>query len=83
MPIDKVFLFGSHAKENADSHSDINLCFFSHSFENKQSVDIVMWLMKLARKYRGFDIEPHAFPTLELDNDNPFVKEIPRTGKEL
>jgi len=42
-----------------------------------------MGLMKLARKYRGFDMEPHAFPTSELDNDNPVIKEILRTGKEL
>ena len=83
MPIDRVFLFGSYAKGTADEHSDIDLCFFSHSFENQRSVDVVIQLMKLARKYRGVDIEPHAFPTSELDNDNPFVKEILRTGKEL
>ena len=83
MPIDKVFLFGSYAKGTADNQSDIDLCFFSHSFENQRSVDVVMKLMKLANKYRGFDIEPHAFPTAELNNNNPFVKEILRTGKEL
>ena len=83
MPIDKVFLFGSHAAGTADRHSDIDLCFFSSSFEDKRSVDIVVQLMKIAHKYRGFDIEPHAFPTSELQSDNPFVKEILRTGKEL
>jgi predicted nucleotidyltransferase len=83
MSIDKVYLFGSYAKGTADRHSDIDLCFFSHSFENQRLVDIVIALMKLARKYRGFDIEPHAFPTSELTNDNPFVKEILKTGKEL
>jgi len=83
IPIDKVFLFGSHAKETAGIHSDIDLCFFSHSFENQRSVDVVTQLMKMAHKYRGFDIEPHAFPTSELNSDNPFVKEILRTGKEL
>ena len=83
MPIDRVFLFGSCAKGTADEHSDIDLCFFSRSFENQRSVDVIVQLMKLAHKYRGFDIEPHVFPTSELNNDNPFVKEILRTGKEL
>ena len=83
MPIDKVFLFGSQAKGTADKHSDIDVCFFSHSFENQRSVDVITRLMKLAHKYRGFDIEPHGFPTSELNNNNPFVKEILRTGKEL
>ena len=83
MPIDKVFLFGSCAKGTADDQSDIDLCFFSHSFENQRSVDVVIRLIKLANKYRGFDIEPHVFPTSELNKDNPFVKEILRTGKEL
>ena len=83
MPIDKAFLFGSHAKGTAGEHSDIDLCFFSQSFANQRPVDVVFQLMKLANKYRGFDIEPHVFPTSEMNNDNPFVKEVLRTGREL
>jgi hypothetical protein len=29
------------------------------------------------------EIDPRAFPTSELDNDNPFVKEVLRTGFEI
>ena len=83
MPIDKVYLFGSYAKGTAHDQSDIDVCFFSRSFENQRLVDIVFQLMKLANKYRGFDIEPHAFPVSELNSGNPFVNEILRTGKEL
>ncbi|MDR1358371.1 MAG: nucleotidyltransferase domain-containing protein [Coriobacteriales bacterium] len=83
MPIDRVFLFGSYAQGAATDESDIDLCFFSHSFENKRSVDVVTRLLRLAREYRSFDIEPHIFPTSEIQNDNPFVKEILRTGQEL
>ncbi|MDR1560270.1 MAG: nucleotidyltransferase domain-containing protein [Clostridiales bacterium] len=83
MPIDRVFLFGSYAKGVADNGSDIDLCFFSHEFENKSSVDVISLLLGLTRKYRGFYIEPHVFPTSELQNDNPFVKEILRTGIEI
>ena len=83
MPIDRAFLFGSHAKGAAMEQSDIDICFFSRSFENLPSVDIMTRLFRLTRKYKGVDIEPHGFPTSELENDNPFVKEILRTGQEI
>jgi predicted nucleotidyltransferase len=89
MPIDHVFLFGSYANGTANDDSDIDICFFSYDFESKKSVDILYQLCRLTRKYNRIidnkiiDIEPHAFPTSELQNDNPFVKEILRTGKEI
>jgi len=83
MPIDKVFLFGSYAKGTARDGSDIDLCFFSRSFENQRSADIISRLLSLTHKYRDVYIEPHVFPTSELENDNPFVKEILRTGREI
>ena len=83
MPIDRVFLFGSCAKGTATEQSDIDLCFFSHSFENLLPIDIMTQLFRLTRKYKGIDIEPRGFPTSELEKDNPFVKEVLRTGQEV
>jgi predicted nucleotidyltransferase len=83
MPIDRAFLYGSFAKGTATEQSDIDVCFFSQSFEDLQSSDIMTRLFRLTRKYKGIDIEPRGFPTSELTNDNPFVKEILRTGKEI
>jgi predicted nucleotidyltransferase len=83
MPIDRVFLFGSYAKGTETEHSDIDVCFFSHFFEDLPSIDIMAMLFRLTRKYRGIDIEPRGFPTSELENDNPFVKEVLRSGREL
>ena len=83
MPIDRVFLFGSCAKGTATEQSDIDICFFSHSFENLLPIDIMTQLFRYTRKYKGIDIEPRGFPTSELKNDNPFVKEILRTGQEV
>jgi predicted nucleotidyltransferase len=83
MPIDHAFLFGSYAKGTATEQSDIDICFFSRNFENQPSIDIMMQLFRLTRKYKGIDIEPRGFPTSELENDNPFVKEILRTGREI
>jgi predicted nucleotidyltransferase len=83
MPIDRAFLFGSYAKGTATEQSDIDVCFFSQSFENLQPLDVMTQLFRLTRKYKGVDIEPRGFPTSELTNDNPFVKEILRTGQEI
>jgi predicted nucleotidyltransferase len=83
MQIDRAFLFGSHAKGTATEQSDIDICFFSSNFENLPPADIMTRLFRLTRKYKGIDIEPHGFPTSELENDNPIVKEILRTGQEL
>ena len=40
-------------------------------------------LLGLMRKYKGIFFEPIVFPTAEIQNDNPFVKEILRTGREI
>jgi predicted nucleotidyltransferase len=82
-PVDKVVLFGSYAKGLATEQSDIDVCFFLSSFENKRRVDIIKELLRLMRKYKGVYFEPTVFPTDEIQNDNPFVKEILRTGVEL
>ncbi|MDR1514814.1 MAG: hypothetical protein LBS45_03900 [Synergistaceae bacterium] len=47
------------------------------------SLDIMKLLFRLTRKYKGIDIEPRGLATSELENDNPFVKEILRTGREI
>ena len=84
MPIDKVYLYGSYAKGTQKEESDVDLCFFSHAFEERRSFDVLTDLFYLKTKYDKLVlIEPNAFPTSELYNDNPFVKEILRTGKEI
>ena len=84
MPIDKVYLYGSHAKGTQRENSDVDICFFSEAFETRRSFDILTDLFYLKIKYdKDVLIEPNAFPTSELYNDNPFVKEILRTGLEI
>jgi hypothetical protein len=84
MPIDKVYLFGSYANGTPSEWSDIDLCFFSSAFVSQKPVDVTVRLLELAWKYNPeVCFEPHCFPTSELENDNPFVKEILRTGREI
>jgi predicted nucleotidyltransferase len=84
MPIDKAVLYGSYAKGNASKWSDVDICFFSQAFEDKRDIDVVIELLGMAGKYHpDICFEPNVFPTSEIDNDNPFVKEVLRTGREI
>jgi predicted nucleotidyltransferase len=84
MPIDKVYLYGSYAKGTAREDSDVDVCFFLEAFVSRRTLDVLAELFYLKTKYdKDVLIEPNAFPTAELFNDNPFVKEVLRTGKEV
>ena len=84
MPIDKVYLYGSYARGTAKWDSDIDLCFFSASFSNENIMQVIGQLFKLKRQYNKYIcLEPNAFPLSELENDNPFIKEVLRTGREI
>lgn len=83
MPIDKAILYGSYAKGNPTAYSDVDICFFSDIFAKQRTVDIVTDLLRIARRYPDICIEPRAFPTSEMSNDNPFVKEVLRSGREI
>jgi len=83
MPVDKAVLFGSYAKGTADPQSDIDICFFVATYGDKERMDVRKELLWLMHKYKGVYFEPTVFETSEIENDNPFVKEILRTGKEI
>jgi len=84
LPIDKVYLYGSYANGKWKENSDIDICFFSNAFESRRSLDVLTELFYIKSKYdKDALIEPNAFPMSELYADNPFVKEILRTGQEI
>jgi predicted nucleotidyltransferase len=83
MPVDKAVLFGSYAKGTADEQSDIDICFFLDNYGGKRRVDILKDLLVLMSRYKGVCFEPIVFETSDLQDDNPFVKEILRTGKDI
>jgi predicted nucleotidyltransferase len=83
MSVDRAVLYGSFAKGNATEYSDVDICFFLGSFDGKRRVDVIAELLGLTDKYSDVFIEPIAFPSSEMQNGNPFVKEILRTGREI
>jgi predicted nucleotidyltransferase len=83
-PIDKVYLYGSYANNTAQWDSDVDLCFFSECFTEQNIMKIIGQLYELKRRYnKTICLEPNAFPLSEIDNDNPFIKEILRNGTEI
>jgi len=84
IPIDKAYLYGSYANGTQKENSDVDICFFSSYFENKRKWDIVSELFYLKIKYDDYIlIEPNAFPLSEINNNNPFVENVLRNGKEI
>jgi predicted nucleotidyltransferase len=83
MPLDRAVLFGSYAKGTADPQSDVDIRFFLGSYGGRRRLDILFDLFVMKRSYEDTDFEPIVFETSELENDNPFVKEILRTGKDI
>jgi len=83
LPVDKVVLFGSYAKGTADPQSDVDICFFLKSYDGRERFDIMLDLFRLMRGYDDAYFEPIVFETSDIEDDNPFVKEILRTGREI
>jgi len=81
--IDKAYLYGSYAKGNYSEHSDLDIAIFSDGFKGQSFTDAVSFLFSIARKYKDICIEPVAFTISDLQEDNPFVKEIVTTGREI
>jgi len=83
LPVGKVVLFGSYAKGTATPQSDVDICFFLDTYGGKRRTEVMEDLLWLMNGYDETYFEPIVFETSELENDNPFVKEILRTGKEI
>jgi len=79
LPVEKVFLFGSYARNQQNKYSDIDVAVVLKEYlGDKFNTRLV--LMKYAREFTEI-IEPHPFLLSEFDRTNPFVKEIIKTGE--
>jgi predicted nucleotidyltransferase len=82
LPVDRAYLFGSYANGTATELSDVDVAFFFRDYGGDTRFDIGLRLLKLCRHYDAY-FEPLVFETAEIGRDNPFVKEILRTGQEI
>jgi predicted nucleotidyltransferase len=75
----RAILFGSYANGSATESSDLDLAIWAQGFSGNSLVDIE----KVAPLLRPFHpIELHPFSANESADDNPFIEEIERTGKD-
>jgi len=79
--ISKVFLFGSYAQNKETELSDIDLAVVSDDFVGNRMIDYDRFVKAILMVDRA--IEPIPFRTDNFTTDNPFVKEILRTGLRI
>jgi len=76
----QAFVFGSYAKGNYHSDSDIDVAIVLKNVHNL--FDVQIDLLHL-RKDEDLQIEPHTFRDTDFNTDDPFVNEILQAGFEL
>ncbi len=80
--IERVYLFGSHAKGKSTEDSDIDIALIFSNLDDTKRFDFQVQLMMLAAQIDS-RIEPHPISQNDFDSGNPFVAEIKRTGIEV
>lgn len=82
VPLDRVILFGSYAKDNATNNSDIDVALVSNIFSGFGFEDRKHF-SKINIKKEFLEIETKTFPTSYFENGDPFTNEIINTGIEI
>lgn len=83
-PVQKVILFGSHAKGKATKWSDVDLCVISRKFGHKKGlIDPWDYLWKKRFELKDYGIEPLGFHPNDFVEEDPLVWEIKKNGKVI
>jgi len=78
--IDKIILFGSYAKNQANNESDIDIAVISRNFGIKPLEDFKIVNKALWRIDSDRIIQVHAFSPKDFEENDFFTQEILRTG---
>lgn len=82
LPINRVFIFGSHAKKHPGKWSDIDVCVISPRFGKKVDPYEYLWTKRRREDVlRG--IEPVGFHPRDFIDEDPLAWEIKTTGIEI
>lgn len=73
----RVVLFGSVAKAKAHRYSDIDVAVWDEKFTGCRPIDRES-LVKILHRYPRLEL--HTFHSSETSDDNPFIKEIEKSG---
>ncbi len=78
--IKDIYIYGSYAKNQERSDSDIDLCIISPAFVDR--IEATMMLMKI-RNDNELLISPIAFSPKTFTDENPLAWEIKKTGVRI
>ncbi|MBU1262967.1 nucleotidyltransferase domain-containing protein [bacterium] len=79
--LERVILFGSYARGNANRWSDIDIALVSKDFQGIGFYDrqkINPYILRIDTR-----IEPHPYRIEDFIEDDPFIKEILNEGIEI
>jgi predicted nucleotidyltransferase len=82
LPIERVFLFGSHAKGKARRWSDIDVCVISPKFRDRSHAIEYLWQRRSDMDVEN-GIEPVGFHPKDFIDEDPLAWEIKTTGIEV
>lgn len=82
LEFDKVYLFGSYAKNKQSDYSDIDLAFIFDEQKEIDYFDLQVQMLILASDIDN-RIEPHPMSLNDFTPENPLAFEIINTGKEI
>lgn len=82
LDFDKVYLFGSYAKNKQSTYSDIDLAFIFDKNKQIDYFDLQVQMLTLASDI-DTRIEPHPMSSDDFTLENPLAFEIISTGKEI
>lgn len=80
--LEKVYLFGSYAKNKQVVDSDIDIAFIMNNLEASDKFDTQVQLILIASEF-DTRIEPHPISDKDFNSRNPFACEIEKTGIEI
>lgn len=76
--VERAFLFGSYAQGTFNDWSDIDLAIVSTAFVGERFVDRDK--IRRIKLNVSCDLEPIPYNPVDFNSNNPFVKNILRTG---
>src|ERR1035441_10276606 len=80
LPLKRVVLYGSYAKNTQHEDSDIDVAFVADEFINIGFEDVKLFVKQLL-KYPTLNISPRTYNTKDFyAGRDPFVEEILKTG---
>ena len=80
--IENAYLFGSYAKGNPTSDSDIDIALIFKILDDTRRFDVQVQLMLLAAQIDS-RIEPHPIAQDDFNAGNSFFNEIKKTGIKI